>query len=72
MTDPAVPSTSAQIRQFEVVADGKTTLGPFALPDAVGMHYFPVDVTAKRLRFSVLKSSGGNTGAVEVAAIGPP
>lgn len=64
--------TSAQIEQFEVVADGKMSLGPFALPDAAGMHYFSVDVTANRLRFNILKSSGGNTGAVELAAIAPP
>ncbi len=64
--------SSAQIQQFEVVADGKTQLGPFTLPDASGIHYFPVDVTAKRLRFNVLKSSGGNTGAVKIEAIVAP
>lgn len=64
--------SSAQIEQFEVVADGKTRLGPFTLPDASGMQYFPVDVTAQRLRFNVLKSSGGNTGAVEIEALANP
>jgi len=63
---------TAQIRRFEVVADGKTHLGPFTLPDATGVHYFPVDVTAKRLRFTVLESSGGNTGAVEIEALTAP
>ncbi len=64
--------SSAQIQQFEVVADGKVRLGPFTLPNASGIHYFPVDVTAKRLRFNVLKSSGGNTGAVEIEALAEP
>ncbi len=64
--------SSAQIQQFEVVADGKTRLGPFTLPDASGIHYFPVAVTAKRLRFNVLQSSGGNTGAMKIEAIAAP
>lgn len=64
--------TSAQIRQFEVVAGGKTRLGPFTLGDAGGIHYFRVNVTAKRLRFNVRKSSGGNTGAVEIEALTGP
>ncbi len=64
--------SSAQIQQFEVVADSKVRLGPFTLPDASGIHYFPVDLTAKRLRFNVLKSSGGNTGTVKIEAIAVP
>ena len=64
--------SSAQIQQFEVVADGRTRLGPFTLRDPGGVHYFPVDVTARRLRFNVLKSSGGNTGAVEIEALTGP
>jgi len=61
--------STAQIRELEVVADGKTRLGPFTLQDAAGIHYFPVDVTAQRLRFNVLKSSGGNAGAIEIEAL---
>jgi hypothetical protein len=64
--------SSAQIQQFEVVADGVTRLGPFTLRDSGGVHYFPVDVAARRLRFNVLKSSGGNTGAVEIEALTGP
>lgn len=64
--------SSAQITQFEVVADGKVRLGPFRLLNAGGIHYFPIDVKARRLRFNVLKSSGGNTGAVEIEAVARP
>jgi hypothetical protein len=63
---------SAQIQQFEVIADGKRKLGPFTLSDAASIQYFPIDVTAKRLRFNVLKSSGGNTGAVGIEALTAP
>jgi len=64
--------SSAQIQQFEVIADGNIRLGPFTLPSASAIHYFPIDVTAQRLRFNVLKSSGGNTGAVKIEAIAAP
>lgn len=64
--------SSAQIQQFEVIADGKARLGPFTVTDAGRIHRFPVDVTAKRLRFNVLKSTGGNTGAVEIEALTAP
>jgi hypothetical protein len=63
----------AQVEQFEVVADGKTTLGPFSVFNKAGrIEYFPVSVSATRLRFNVLKSRGSDTGAVEVGAYGPP
>jgi hypothetical protein len=61
--------SSAEIKEFEVIADGRTRLGPFTLPNAAGMHYFPVNVTTRRLRFNVVKSSGGNTGVVEIEAL---
>ena len=60
--------TSAQIGQFHVVTDRGETLGPFALPDANRMYSFDVSATARSLRFEVVSSSGGNTGAVEIAA----
>lgn len=61
--------SSAQIQEFEVIADGTTRLGPFTITDAARTHRFTVDVTARRLRFNVLRSSGGNTGAVEIEAL---
>lgn len=64
--------SSAQIHKFEVMADGKVRFGPFTLPAAPGVHYFPIDVTAQHLRFTVIESSGGNTGAVEIEVLSAP
>ncbi len=60
--------SSAQITGFSVVTEEGHRLGPFDLPDAATMYYFNVQTQAKRLRFEVDASSGGNTGAVEVGA----
>lgn len=57
---------SAQISQFRVVTDRGDTFGPFDLADANQVYYFPLDATARTLRFEVVKSSGGNTGAAEI------
>jgi hypothetical protein len=57
---------SAQIHSFKVVAENGIQLGPFDLPDAATIYYFPVNVKAKVLRFEGVSSSGGNTGAVEI------
>jgi hypothetical protein len=62
--------SSAQIMSFQVVTGDGTVLGPFELPGSAQMHTFPVLVTARQLRFEVVESSGGNTGAVEVGAYG--
>jgi hypothetical protein len=58
--------TSAEIERFQVVTDRGARFGPFDLPDAGSVHYFPVSTTAQRLLFEVLRSSGGNTGATEI------
>jgi hypothetical protein len=58
--------TSAQIESFRVVTDKGQMLGPFNLPDAKSVYYFPVSATARTLRLEVLKSTGGNTGASEI------
>jgi hypothetical protein len=63
---------SAQINSFAIVSEVGQRLGPLHLPDAGGVHYFQTDFTAKRLRFEVAKSSGGNTGAVEIEVYGEP
>jgi F5/8 type C domain len=58
--------TTAQISSFQVITDQGQTLGPFTIPDAKAIYYFPVSATTRMLRFEVLKSSGGNTGASEI------
>jgi hypothetical protein len=64
--------TSAQILSFQVVTDLGETHGPYSVPDAAGVHYFDVDLTARRLRFEATQTSGGNTGAVEIEVYGNP
>ncbi len=64
--------SSAQIESFQVVTDQGQTYGPFELSDAGGVAYFETDLTARSLRFEVVSSSGGNTGAVEIELFGEP
>ena len=56
--------TSAQISRFSVTSPGQGLLGEFDLPDAKGLFVFEVPATTTdSLRFEVITSSGGNTGA---------
>ena len=64
--------SSAQIHSFQIVTDRGETVGPFDLADASQAYYFDTDFTARRLRFEVVTSSGGNTGAVEIEVYGEP
>jgi len=59
---------TAQIFEFTVTTDNGETLGPYKLPDANKAYRFPVEVTARKLRLDVVRSSGGNTGLIEFAA----
>ncbi len=61
-------ATSAQIERFEIEIDDGRTFGPFELPDANGLHRFPLAATAERLTLRVVDSTGGNTGLVELEA----
>ena len=61
---------TAQIFSFQVVADGDQVFGPYSLADASRAYSFDVDIEADTLRFEVVSSNGGNTGAVEIAAYG--
>lgn len=66
---------TAQIERFRVqtrAAPEGEVLGPFELQGAAGMEFFPVQTRARRLRFEVVSSSGGNTGAVEIAVYASP
>ena len=54
-----------------MAGDG-TVAGPFELDGASSVHYFETDFSARRLRFEVVKSTGGNTGTVEIEVYGEP
>ena len=62
--------STAQIQSFQIITDNGQTIGPFTLADANQLYTFNTDFTAKQLRFEVVKSSGGNTGAVEIEVYG--
>jgi hypothetical protein len=64
--------TSAQVTRFQVVAGDGAVAGPFELDGASSVHYFDTHILASRLRFEVVESSGGNTGAVEIEIYGEP
>jgi len=60
--------TSAQIYKFRVLTPDGTVLGVFDLPDAKQLYNFDLeDFVGQQLRFEVVESSGGNTGAKEIA-----
>jgi hypothetical protein len=61
---------TAQIFRFTVTTDQGETFGPFDLPDAKRIYTFPVQFTARTLRFDAVETSGGNTGAVEIEVYG--
>ncbi len=63
---------SAQIFSFRVETDRGEMAGPFRLTDASSVHFFETDLTARRLKFQALETSGGNTGAVEIQVYGSP
>ena len=61
---------TAQIFRFTVTTDRGETFGPFDLPNATRIHTFPVQFTARTLRFDAVETNSGNTGAVEIEVYG--
>ena len=61
---------TSEIFEFTVTADDGIVYGPFTVPDADRAYSFSVNFDTSTMRFDVVKSSGGNTGAREVAAYG--
>lgn len=45
-------------------------VGPYELPDDGSMYEFDTAVTTKTLRFNLMDTTGGNTGAVDIAVYG--
>ena len=46
--------------------DGRRRYGPFPAGNRVDPHIASVSFTGRRLRFEVVQSTGGNTGAAEI------
>ena len=60
-------TSSAQISRFRVLTVDGRELGTFELPDAKALYRFEIpETTTDTLRFEVVDSSGGNTGARSV------
>jgi F5/8 type C domain len=57
---------SSITRTFAVVVDGRARYGPFPAGSGIDPRVAHVAFTGRRLRFEVVTSSGGNTGAAEV------
>ena len=63
---------TAITKTYRVVVDDKATYGPYTAGNLVRHNAQAVDFTGRLLRFEVVDSTGGNTGALEVRAFGPP
>jgi hypothetical protein len=57
---------SAITRTFAVIVDGKKRYGPFPAGNRFNPHIATVSFTGRLLRFNVVESTGGNTGAAEI------
>ncbi|MCH2501043.1 MAG: hypothetical protein MK118_12370 [Dehalococcoidia bacterium] len=55
-----------------MTTDRGETYGPFTVNDATTIYRFDTQFTAKRLRFELLGSSSGSTGALEIEVYGRP
>ncbi len=57
---------------FTVTTDSGETFGPYDLPDAENSFEFETAFEAKTLRFDLVETTGGNTGAIGIAVFGEP
>ena len=68
----AMADGSAITSSFYLVVDGGERLGPFEAGTPASPAPQAIEVSGRELRFEVDESTGGNTGAVEIRAYGPP
>ncbi len=66
----AMQDGSAITRSFTVSDEAGNVYGPFELADANDSYTFAVQIEAERLRFELMDTTGGNTGAVDIAVYG--
>jgi len=62
---------TATTTQYTVTVDGGETFGPFDAGDPQDNGFAEAAFTGQVLRFDVIASTGGNTGAIEVRAFAP-
>lgn len=61
---------SAITLAFTITTDSGQVFGPFDLPDASKPYQFDVAFEAQTLKFEFVNTTGGNTGAVDIAVFG--
>lgn len=66
----AMGDGSAITHSFTIVTGDGQEYGPFDLPDASNSYRFEVPFEAETLRFNLMDTTGGNTGAVDIAVYG--
>ena len=66
----AMADHTAQIFAFTVTTGQGEVAGPFQVPDAGQIYYFPVSLTAQVLRFDAVETNMGNTGVLEIEVYG--
>ena len=62
---------TATTTEFTVTVDGGAIFGPFAAGDQDDPGFAEAVFTGQVLRYDVVASTGGNTGAIEVKAFAP-
>ncbi|MEN8238101.1 MAG: discoidin domain-containing protein [Actinomycetota bacterium] len=62
---------TATTTEFTVTVDGGDVFGPFAAGDQNDPGFAEAGFTGQVLRYDVVSSTGGNTGAIEVRAFAP-
>jgi hypothetical protein len=62
---------SAITTEYSVTVDEAEVLGPFPAGNPADGRFQPATTTGRVLRFDIIASSGGNTGAVEIRVFGP-
>lgn len=62
---------TATTTEFTVTVDDGETYGPFAAGSPSDAGFAAVEFTGQVLRFDVIASTGGNTGAIEIRAFAP-
>jgi hypothetical protein len=66
----AMNDGSAITHSFTIETDEGESFGPFELDDTEQAYSFDVEIEAQTLRFNLMDTTGGNTGAVDIAVYG--